>query len=70
MSGAEVAALLRERAGYVNRGLPARVALVDAALKARGYKPPRAERHDEPEVEVAVNTGEVETAMRPARRGR
>lgn len=32
-----VAALLRERAGYVVRGLDERVAAVDEQLKARGY---------------------------------
>lgn len=35
-----IAALLRERTGYVLRGLDDRVAEVDAALKARGYKEP------------------------------
>lgn len=35
-----VAALLRERAGYVQRGLDDRIAAVDEQLKARGYTPP------------------------------
>lgn len=35
-----VAALLRERAGYVNRGLDDRVAQVDEQLALRGYTPP------------------------------
>lgn len=33
-----VAALLREREGYVTRGLSDRVAQVDAALEAAGHK--------------------------------
>lgn len=33
-----VAALLRERAGYVTRGMDERVAQVDEQLKARGYQ--------------------------------
>ena len=37
---AEIAALLVERAGYVARRLPDRVAAVDAQIKARGGKPP------------------------------
>ncbi|SEG44847.1 hypothetical protein SAMN04489712_105274 [Thermomonospora echinospora] len=35
-----VAALLRERAGYVQRGLDDRVAAVDEQLKLRGHTPP------------------------------
>lgn len=35
-----VAALLRERAGYVQRGLKDRVAAVDAELERHGHKPP------------------------------
>ena len=34
----DIAALLREREGYVMRDLPDRVAAVDADLKRRGYK--------------------------------
>jgi hypothetical protein len=37
-----IAALLRERAGYVTRGLDERVAEVDAQLQARGYTDPQA----------------------------
>jgi hypothetical protein len=37
---ARVEALLRERAGYVRRGLPGRAAEVDAQLEAAGYTPP------------------------------
>ena len=37
----EVAALLRERASYVARNLPGRVAQVDAQLKAKGGTPPK-----------------------------
>lgn len=32
-----IAALLRERAGYLERGLEERVAAVDEQLKVRGY---------------------------------
>lgn len=35
-----VAALLRERAGYVNRGMAGRVAAVDEQLTLRGHTPP------------------------------
>ncbi|MGI5293266.1 hypothetical protein ACQEVF_59515 [Nonomuraea polychroma] len=35
-----VAALLREREGYVQRGLRERVAEVDEQLKIRGHEPP------------------------------
>jgi hypothetical protein len=34
-----VASLLRERAGYVQRGLPDRAAAVDAELRRIGYQP-------------------------------
>ncbi|MFF3346082.1 hypothetical protein [Streptomyces sp. NPDC002779] len=36
-----VAALLREREGYVQRSMDDRVAQVDEQLKLRGHKPPR-----------------------------
>lgn len=35
-----VAALLREREGYVVRGMDDRVAQVDEQLRLRGHKPP------------------------------
>ncbi|GAA2108721.1 hypothetical protein [Streptomyces synnematoformans] len=35
-----IAALLRERAGYVQRGLDARTAAVDEQLRLRGHEPP------------------------------
>lgn len=35
-----VAALLREREGYVSRGMDDRVAQVDEQLKLRGHEPP------------------------------
>ena len=35
-----VAALLRERVGYVGRGMDDRVAQVDEQLKLRGVEPP------------------------------
>lgn len=47
----QIQALLRERDGYVLRGLSNRVAAVDAELKRLGYKPP----------------AEVETSDRPRR---
>ena len=37
-----IAALLEERRGYVMRGLPARVAAVDAELARLGHKAPAA----------------------------
>lgn len=37
-----IAALLREREGYVQRGLDDRVAQVDEQLKLRGHTPPAA----------------------------
>jgi hypothetical protein len=36
-----IAALLRERATLVGRGMDDRVAQVDAQLKLRGYEPPK-----------------------------
>lgn len=42
-----VAALLRERDGYVTRGLDDRVAQVDEQLKARGHTPPGAKPDSE-----------------------
>lgn len=36
---AHIAALLRERAGYVQRSLPGRVAAVDAELRRLGHRP-------------------------------
>lgn len=50
-----VAALLRERDGYVRRGLDERVAQVDEQLKARGHTPPGAEldgESDDPAAEA------------------
>lgn len=43
-----VAALLRERAGYVQRGLDDRIAQVDEQLKLRGHTPPDTQRKDAP----------------------
>lgn len=39
-----IAGLLRERAGYVQRGLDDRVAQVDEQLKLRGYEPPAGDK--------------------------
>lgn len=50
-------ALLTERAGYVLRKLPARVAAVDAALAALGYKTNAA-----PKVETASVEADAERA--------
>lgn len=55
-----VAALLRERDGYVRRGLPERVAQVDAELRRRGVEPPAGKRTP-PKTETAeVDQGEAE----------
>ncbi|MFF0136762.1 hypothetical protein ACFYRN_09975 [Streptomyces sp. NPDC005227] len=43
-----VAALLRERAGYVGRGMQDRVAQVDEQLQLRGVEPPAADKTDAP----------------------
>ncbi|MFD9319291.1 hypothetical protein ACFWDQ_16605 [Streptomyces sp. NPDC060053] len=43
-----VAALLRERAGYVGRGMDDRVAQVDEQLRLRGAEPPAAEKGGAP----------------------
>lgn len=40
-----VAALLREREGYVTRGLDERVAQVDEQLKLRGFNPRNAPKN-------------------------
>lgn len=59
---ASIQALLRERAGYVARNLPDRVAQVDAQLVLLGYVVPVVE---------AAQPAAPETAMvAPARRGR
>ena len=55
MSTNEIDALLTERAGYVLRKLPARVAAVDAALAALGYK-------SKPQTETASVDTNTETA--------
>ena len=43
-----VAALLREREGYVGRGMDDRVAQVDEQLALRGHKPPADEKAGAP----------------------
>lgn len=43
-----VAALLREREGYVTRGMDDRVAQVDEQLRLRGVEPPAAAKSDAP----------------------
>ena len=61
MSDSQIAALLVERASYVFRKLPGRVAEVDAALSALGYKS---------KTEAAVAAPVVETAVKPGPRAR
>lgn len=56
MSQSQIDALLAERAGYVMRKLPARVAAVDAALAALGHK-------SAPKVETASAEPESERAV-------
>ena len=43
-----VAALLREREGYVGRGMDDRVAQVDEQLRLRGYESPTGEKTSAP----------------------
>lgn len=67
---ARIEVLLRERAGYVARGLPDRVAAVDAALAAAGYRIDQ--RGDTVVVESEPGAAPVETAAieAPAKRVR
>lgn len=60
---AQIEALLAERAGYVMRKLPARVAAVDEALRALGYK-------TDSKVETATAEPETERAAAPKRNKR
>lgn len=53
-----VAALLREREGYVRRGLPDRVAQVDEQLALRGHRP-AAEDRTAPPVGRTADGGQV-----------
>jgi len=65
MDAREVAALLAERDAYIARGLPLRVAQVDAALAAIGH------HVDQPAIiETAADSQPVETAARRAGRPR
>ncbi|MCH5677834.1 hypothetical protein [Streptomyces gilvus] len=50
------AALLREREGYVQRGMKDRVAQVDEQLKLRGYKPQRGRQQKPPAEQKAAET--------------
>lgn len=43
-----IAALLREREGYVGRGMDDRVAQVDEQLRLRGAEPPTAPKSEAP----------------------
>lgn len=61
MADSMIDALLRERAGYVARGLTDRVAQVDAQLDLRGYVAPVADEAPQPEpVEVAETEADTE----------
>jgi hypothetical protein len=65
---ARIDVLLRERAGYVARGLHDRVAQVDALLAAAGH---HVIDSDDQRVIVTSASPDVETAANaPARRGR
>lgn len=44
-----IAALLREREGYVQRGMDARVTQVDEQLRLRGVEPPTADKSSTPQ---------------------
>jgi hypothetical protein len=57
MNQDKINALLAERAGYVMRKLPARVAAVDAELTALGYRTSAA-----PKVETAAVEADTERA--------
>jgi hypothetical protein len=51
----QISALLIERAGYVSRNLPKRVAAVDEALAALGHKTSKVETASyEPTIETAT----------------
>lgn len=67
---ARIEVLLRERAGYVARGLTDRVAQVDAALAAAGHR--IEQRGDTVVIESAPAVAPVETAAidAPAKRAR
>lgn len=66
-TSSDVTALLRERTGYVLRGLSDRVAQVDAELKRLGYAVAADALPDE--IETA-SVAPVERAVQPKRRGR
>lgn len=61
-----IAALLRERAGYVQRGLDARTAAVDEQLRLRGHEPP-ASPQDPPESQESPAAAGGEAAPRKAK---
>jgi hypothetical protein len=63
---AMVAALLREREGYVRRGLAERVAAVDEQLKIRGHKPPK----DGPPPKTEVSSEQTPRGRRPPGKSR
>lgn len=63
MADPSIEALLRERAGYLVRGMDDRVAAVDAALEALGHRP----RASAPET---TSKAAPEKAVRPRGRPR
>ncbi|MER5882714.1 hypothetical protein ABT160_02680 [Streptomyces sp. NPDC001941] len=65
-----VAALLRERAGYVARGLDDRVAAVDEQLALRGYSGEAAPETQEPEGRATPQVQQSTAEGRGRGRGR
>jgi hypothetical protein len=61
-----VAALLREREGYVQRGLLERVAQVDEQLTLRGHTPPK----DDPPPKQEVTGEQTPRGRRPPGKSR
>ncbi|MFK0155377.1 hypothetical protein ACIQVK_25290 [Streptomyces sp. NPDC090493] len=59
-----IAALLREREGYVQRGLKDRVAQVDEQLKHRGYKRGRPQKPAAESKESAGTQGQGDAEQR------
>lgn len=57
-----VAALLRERVGYVSRGMTDRVAQVDEQLELRGYTPQPETPAEDPAEETSEETSEGDAA--------
>jgi hypothetical protein len=64
-----IAALLREREGYVSRGLDDRVAQVDEQLAYRGYTAPKSD-DDKPTAPAAAKAPASRSTPPKARRAR